>query len=78
MKNSCVERANRIHAEEFYEVHDCQRAVNALNKQLLQREQVYNTIRRRPTLSYLTPLRYFKQRGIVSANLAGLEHAGEW
>lgn len=43
--NGSVERANRAHTEEFYEVNECSWTVAELNKQLIDLEYVYNCIR---------------------------------
>jgi len=72
--NGAVERANRTHTEEFYEVQQCTWTVSDLNQQLLQWEQTYNTIRPHQSLNYLTPLQYLQQQGIVSPNRPSLSH----
>jgi transposase InsO family protein len=56
--NGCVERANRTHTEEFYEVEDFPMEIAALNQSLLNWEHVYNTIRPHQSLGYLTPQQY--------------------
>jgi putative transposase len=56
--NGAVERANRTHTEEFYEVYDCTWTVEGLNPQLLQWERIYNTIRPHQALGYLTPQQF--------------------
>lgn len=64
--NGCVERSNRTHTEEFYEVHDFSFDIAVLNQELLAWETVYNTVRPHQALSYLTPLEYiarWKQEG---------------
>src|SRR5438552_358592 len=53
--NGCVERANRTHTEEFYEVEDFPLEIPALNRALLSWERTYNTIRPHQSLGYLTP-----------------------
>jgi transposase InsO family protein len=63
--NGAVERAKRTYTEEFYEAEQCQWTVEALNKQLLLWEQMYNTVRPHHRLNYLTPLQFLKQHGIV-------------
>jgi transposase InsO family protein len=50
-----VERAQRTHTEEFYEVVDFSLEVAALNQELLAWERTYNTIRPHQALGYLTP-----------------------
>lgn len=58
--NGHVERANRTHTEEFYEVENCSWTVSELNHQLLQWEHTYNFIRPHQALAYLTPAEYLK------------------
>jgi len=53
--NGQVERANRTHTEEFYEVTDCDFELTPLNTELHQWERTYNTIRPHQALGYLTP-----------------------
>lgn len=53
--NGYIERANRTHTEEFYEVTDCEFDMPTLRKALYQWEIVYNTIRPHQSLKYLTP-----------------------
>ena len=59
--NGCVERANRTHREEFYEVSDLDWTVAGLRPDLLNWEVVYNTIRPHKSLKYLTPQEYITQ-----------------
>src|ERR1035437_9161353 len=67
--NGGVERANRTHAEEFYEVTDSTFELADLRQGLLQWETVHNTIRPHQALRYLTPLRYLeKQRKEVGCH----------
>ena len=54
--NGHVERANRTHSEEFYEVVDSDCTVADLTLKLLEWEQVYNTVRPHQALSDLAPL----------------------
>lgn len=64
--NGCVERSNRTHTEEFYEVHDFSLDIVVLNEELKGWEMVYNTVRPNQALDYLTPLEYitrWKQQG---------------
>ena len=56
--NGCVERANRTHTEEFYEVNDFSLDLKELNQQLRNWENIYNTIRPHKALNYLTPQEY--------------------
>ena len=63
--NGHVERAQRTHTEEFYEVTDASFELPELNQALLKWEEVYNTIRPHQALGYLTPkqfLEYFQQQ----------------
>jgi putative transposase len=53
--NGHVERAQRTHTEEFYEVTDTSFEIAVLNQALLQWERVYNTVRPHQALGYLTP-----------------------
>jgi len=53
--NGHVERANRTHLEEFYEVTDCDLDIPSLNSALLKWEQIDNTVRPNQALNYLTP-----------------------
>ena len=63
--NGAVERANRTHAEEFYEVIDSTFDLADLRPKLLQWEQISNTIRPNQALRYLTPKqnmeKYYKE-----------------
>lgn len=59
--NGYVERANRTHTEEFYEVTDTSFEVNELNKALLKWEYIYNNVRPHQSLGYLTPEKYLEQ-----------------
>lgn len=56
--NGCVERANRTHTEEFYEVNDFSLDLKELNHQLRNWENIYNTVRPHKSLGYLTPQEY--------------------
>ena len=64
--NGRVERAQRTHKEEFYEVTPCSWLIPQLNQQLRAWEHTYNTIRPHQALHYLTPqqflLRMHKQQ----------------
>ena len=59
--NGCVERGNRTHREEFYEVYDLDWTVSGLRPDLLRWERIYNTIRPHAALGYLTPGQYITQ-----------------
>ena len=58
--NGHVERAQRTHTEEFYEVTDTDFDVPKLNYALIQWERVYNTIRPHQALGYLTPKEFLE------------------
>lgn len=58
--NGHVERAQRTHTEEFYEVTDTSFEIADLNQALLQWERVYNTVRPHQALGYLTPEEFLK------------------
>ncbi|HJM43985.1 MAG TPA: integrase core domain-containing protein, partial [Nitrospinota bacterium] len=67
--NGRVERANRTHREEFYEVYELPWTVASLNVRLRKWEQIYNHIRPHQNLDYLTPaqaLETFKKTAPVS------------
>ncbi len=59
--NGHVERAQRTHTEEFYEVTDANFEIPELNRALLKWEEVYNTIRPHQALGYLTPQQFLEQ-----------------
>lgn len=65
--NGSVERANRTHTEEFYEVNDCSWTVSELNEQLRQWEHTYNCIRPHHSLGKITPLQFLKNNSIIDA-----------
>ena len=70
--DGCVERAQRTHTEEFYEVNDFSLEMAPLNRELLAWERIYNTVRPHQALGYLTPHQFVtrwlshKKRGHVS------------
>jgi len=59
--NGHVERSNRTHREEFYEVYDVDLELEEHNRQLAEWEYVYNYIRPHESLDYLTPNQYYRQ-----------------
>jgi putative transposase len=59
--NGHVERAQRTHTEEFYEVTNTSFDLLELNQALLKWEVVYDTVRPSQALGYLTPLEYLQQ-----------------
>jgi len=65
--NGYVERSNRTHAEEFYEVTDCEFDLVTLRPELRRWEAVYNTIRPHQSLGYLTPHQFLLQNYAVNA-----------
>jgi transposase InsO family protein len=58
--NGHVERAQRTHTEEFYEVTDISFEIPELNQALLEWERVYNTVRPHQAVGYLTPKEFLK------------------
>lgn len=58
--NGCVERAQRTHTEEFYEVTATNFEIAALNQALVEWEIVYNTLRPHQALKYLTPKEFLE------------------
>ncbi len=59
-----VERANRTHTEEFYEVTDALLAPDDIRTELLAWEWTYNTVRPHQALGYLTPAEYLATVGV--------------
>jgi transposase InsO family protein len=59
--NGQVERANRTHTEEFYEVTPCSLSISELNRELEAWERTYNTVRPHQALGYLTPQEFLAQ-----------------
>jgi transposase InsO family protein len=62
--HGAVERANRTHTEEFYEVTDAEPELEAFQAELRHWETVYNTIRPHQALGYLTPAEYLASVGV--------------
>jgi putative transposase len=59
--NGAVERAQRTHTEEFYEVWPLSSwKVDELNRQIRAWERIYNTVRPHQALGYLTPLEFLR------------------
>ena len=56
--NGHVERANRTHTEEFYQVEEVAWTVAGLRPQLRDWEKIYNEVRPHQALSYLTPAQF--------------------
>lgn len=62
--HGAVERANRTHTEEFYEVTDAEPTLEAFQTELRAWETTYNTIRPHQSLGYLTPAEYLASVGV--------------
>src|SRR5262249_29982950 len=58
--NGHVERAQRTHTEEFYEVTELEWTVPAVNRPLPEWERIYNTIRPHQALGYRTPREFLR------------------
>lgn len=58
--NGCVERAQRTHTEEFYELSCADPTLSAMTAELREWERTYNEIRPHQALKYLTPLEYIE------------------
>jgi transposase InsO family protein len=59
--NGHVERANRTHTEEFYEVYPDDLEITPLNQGLKEWEWVYNHVRPHQSLGYLTPSEFLSK-----------------
>jgi len=59
--NGSVERANRTHSEEFYQVTPYSLELRKLNRELRVWERTYNTVRPHQALGYLTPSQFLQQ-----------------
>ena len=55
-----VERSNRTHREEFYEVEDIEILLEGHNRQLEEWNKTYNFIRPHQSLKYLTPDEFYQ------------------
>ncbi len=64
--NGHVERANRTHTEEFYDLYDGELALPLMRKALRAHEDEYNRLRPHQALRYLTPWAYLQQRTAAS------------
>jgi putative transposase len=62
--HGAVERANRTHTEEFYEVTTAEPDLAAFQAELRAWEVVYNTVRPHQALAYLTPAEYLASVGV--------------
>ena len=58
--NGCVERAQRTHTEEFYQVYADDWNMSTLNNVLLDWERVYNCVRPHASLDNMTPQEYIQ------------------
>jgi putative transposase len=59
--NGAVERAQRTHTEEFYQLRPFSDfSVSGLNREIRAWERVYNTVRPHQALGYLTPLEFLR------------------
>lgn len=59
--NGCVERAQRTHTEEFYDLCFADPTVSALLVELRDWEHTYNTVRPHQALGYLTPWEFIQK-----------------
>ena len=60
--NGAVERAQRTHTEEFYEVKDFSLEIAPLNQQLRLWELTYNTVRPHQAVGYHIPQQFLRQQ----------------
>lgn len=72
--NGCVERANRTHREQFYELYDGDLSLPSLNQALKAWEKLYNTFRPHQALDGRTPAEYLKQCHPEIASNVQLSH----
>jgi putative transposase len=63
--NGAVERANRTHTEEFYELTDAPAELEPLRAALADWEMCYNTVRPHQALGYLTPAEWLQRSGYL-------------
>jgi transposase InsO family protein len=64
--NGCVERGQRTHKEEFYEVYSMHYTVRGIRVPQREWERTYNTVRPHQALDYLTPLEFLVENGFYS------------
>jgi putative transposase len=69
--NGGVERANRTHTEEFYQVTDSNFELEDIRTKLLEWENICNTYRPNQALKYLTPQQYLKQINFYNSKEVG-------
>lgn len=73
--NGHVERANRTHTEEFYEVYPTSWTIADIAGELREWEDIYNCVRPHQSLQYKTPLQFLKDCGILNRDSpSGLSH----
>ena len=72
--NGRVERANRTHTEEFYEIYDGDLDLPALTIALQHWEHLYNTVRPHQALDNLTPAEYLRSCHPDLASSSPLSH----
>ena len=72
--NGHVERAQRTHSEEFYEVVDFPLEITALNEALRAWEETYNTLRPHQALDGKSPMEYLIECHPELASAAHLSH----
>jgi len=60
-RQGSVERSNRTHREEFYEVADVEISMEGHNRQLEEWDRTYNYIRPHQSLGYLTPNEFYQR-----------------
>lgn len=63
--NGCVERAQRTHREEYYELSDIPQSMADHNEDLKYWQDIYNTVRPHQSLDFKTPLEILEEHGIV-------------
>jgi putative transposase len=59
--NGFAERANRTHAEEFYEIISGSFELEELRNELVRWQSIYNTIKPDQSLQYMTPLQFLQK-----------------
>ena len=72
--NGHVERAQRTHTEEFYELYDGELEVVHLNQALQEWEWTYNHLRPHQALDWKTPMEYISECHPELASKAHLSH----
>ena len=65
--NGNIERANRTHREEYYELTDIRVPITEHIDDLKYWHDIYNTVRTNQSLNYTTPLEELESYGIVLA-----------